>query len=71
MITDRQWAVMEPMVNQAKRHEGGQPPVLPDRMFFEALLSIARTGIPLKCAPGAGPPESRRYGTATKAAYRE
>ena len=52
MITDGLWAAMEPLVNQAKRHKGGQPPVLPDRMFFEAMLYIARTGIPLRDLPG-------------------
>src|SRR5918997_1083465 len=52
MITDGLWAAMEPLVNRAKRHKGGQPPVLPDRMFFEATLYIARTGIPLRDLPG-------------------
>ena len=52
MITDGLWAAMEPLVNQAKRHKGGQPPVLPDRMFFEALLYLARTGVPLRDLPG-------------------
>jgi transposase len=51
MIADDMWAAMEPLVNQAKRHKGGQPPVLPDRMSFEALLHIARTGIPLRDLP--------------------
>jgi transposase len=52
MITDGLWAAMEPLVHPAKRHKGGQPPVLPDRMCFEAVLSIARTGIPLRDLPG-------------------
>ena len=52
MITDGLWAAMEPLVNQAKKHKGGQPPVLPDRMFFEATLYLARTGIPLRDLPG-------------------
>src|ERR1700712_2269623 len=51
MITDGLWAAMEPLVNQAKRHKGGQPPVLPDRMFFEAVLYVARTGVPLRDLP--------------------
>jgi hypothetical protein len=29
MITDGLWEAMEPLVGQAKRHKGGQPPVLP------------------------------------------
>jgi len=52
MITDRPWAAMEPLVNRAKRHKGGQPPVLPDRMSFEAIFYIARTGILLRDLPG-------------------
>jgi transposase len=52
MITDDLWTAMEPLVQQAKRHKGGQPPVLPDRMFFEALLYLVRTGIPLRDLPG-------------------
>ena len=51
LITNEVWAVMEPLVAQAKRHRGGKPPVLPDRMFFEAVLYIARTGIPLRDLP--------------------
>jgi transposase len=51
MIRDDLWAAMEPLVSRAKRHKGGQPPVLPDRMFFEALLYIARTGEPLRDLP--------------------
>jgi transposase len=52
MITDGLWAAMEPLVDQAKRHKGGPPPVLPDRMFFDAVLYVARTGIPLRDLPG-------------------
>lgn len=52
LITDELWAAMEPLVNGARRHRGGQPPVLPDRMFLEALLYLARTGVPLRDLPG-------------------
>ena len=52
MITDELWAAMGPLVNRAKKHRGGQPPALPDRMFFEALLYLARTGVPLRDLPG-------------------
>src|SRR5215467_304203 len=51
MLTDDLWAAMEPHVRQAKRHRGGQTPVLPDRAFFEALLYLARTGIPWRDLP--------------------
>ena len=51
MITDDHWAAMEPLVEAAKRHKGGQPPLLPDRDFFEALLYVARTGIPWRDLP--------------------
>ena len=52
MLTDGLWAAMEPLVRQAKRHTGGQPPDLPDRDFFEALLYLARTGVPWRDLPG-------------------
>ena len=51
LITDELWAVMEPLVDQAKRHRGGPAPVLPDRLFFEAILYWARTGIPWRDLP--------------------
>jgi putative transposase len=51
LLTDDLWAAMEPHVRQAKRHKGGQPPALPDRMFFEALLYLARTSIPWRDLP--------------------
>ena len=52
MLTDDLWAAMEPLVQQAKRHKGGQRPALPDRQFFEALLYLARTGVPWRDLPG-------------------
>src|SRR5262245_2619675 len=52
MLTDDLWAVMEPLVRKAKTHKGGQPPVLPERLFFEAVLYLGRTGIPLRDLPG-------------------
>ena len=40
MLTDELWDAMEPLVRAAKTHKGGQPPVLPERMFFEAVLGF-------------------------------
>ena len=51
MITDELWAVLGPLVKQAKRYRCGQQPKLPDRSFFEALLYISRTGIPWRDLP--------------------
>ena len=51
-LLGRMQVFVEAWINQAKRHKGGQPPVLPDRMFFEATLYLARTGIPLRDLPG-------------------
>src|SRR5881398_561019 len=52
MLTDDLWAAMAPRVEEAKRHKGGQRPGLPDRAFFEALLYLARTGVPWRDLPG-------------------
>lgn len=51
MITDDIWAVMGPLVEQAKRHKGGKRPSTPDRLFFEAILYWARTGVPWRDLP--------------------
>src|SRR5947207_4188402 len=52
MLSDDLWAVMGPLVERAKRHTSGQPPRLADRMFFEAVLYWARTGVPWRDLPG-------------------
>src|SRR5215468_8504461 len=51
MITDDRWAALAPLVARAKRHRGGQPPAVPDRTFFEALLYLARTGVAWRDLP--------------------
>ena len=51
MLTDDLWAAMEPLVGRAKWYRGGQSPAVPDRHFFEALLYLARTGIPWRDLP--------------------
>jgi transposase len=50
-FTDELWAAFEPLVQQAKRNRQGPAPKLPDRDFFEALLYLARTGIPWRDLP--------------------
>lgn len=52
MLSDELWAVMGPLVKQAKRNTCGQSPQLPERLFFEAILYVARTGIPWRDMPG-------------------
>jgi putative transposase len=52
MITDPLWTALGPLVDRAKRHRSGQKPALPERMFFEALLYLARTGVPWRDLPG-------------------
>ena len=52
MLTDDLWAGLEPAVRQAKRNRQGPKPRLPDRDFFEALLYLARTGVPWRDLPG-------------------
>lgn len=52
LFTDELWSAFEPFVHRAKRHRSGQKPVVPDRLFFEALLYIARTSVPWRDLPG-------------------
>jgi putative transposase len=52
MITDALWADLGPAVERTKKNRGGQKPQLPDRLFFEALLYVARTGVPWRDLPG-------------------
>ncbi len=51
MITDDLWETLGPIVEQAKRYKCGQPPQLSERLFWEALLYWARTGIPWRDLP--------------------
>ncbi len=49
-ITDEIWEVFGPMVERCRSPYGPEPE-LPDRMFFEAVLHIARTGEPWRDLP--------------------
>ena len=51
VITDELWTILGPCVEQAKRYKCGQPPVLPERLFFEAVLYLGRTGVPWRDLP--------------------
>jgi transposase len=51
IITDEIWDVLGPMVELCGSPLGPEPE-LPDRMFFEAVLYRARTGIPWRDLPG-------------------
>jgi transposase len=50
VISDAVWAELEPVV-RALKHYAGSPPQLSDRMFIEAVLYQARTGIPWRDLP--------------------
>ncbi len=52
ILTDELWALLEPVVEQSRKYKCGATPKLSHRMFFEALLYIARTGIPWRDLPG-------------------
>jgi transposase len=51
LFTDELWAAFGAAVDRAKVNRCGQKPELPDRLFFEALLYLARTGIPWRDLP--------------------
>ena len=50
LLTDNAWEHIAPILALVK-HPAGSPPVLSDRMFIEAVLYVARTGIPWRDMP--------------------
>jgi putative transposase len=50
-FTDESWSVFGSHVTQVPGHRCGQKPKLSERLFFEALLYLARTGIPWRDLP--------------------
>lgn len=50
LITDEAWAEIEPILKSIKS-KAGSPPELSDRLFIEAVLYVARTGIPWRDMP--------------------
>lgn len=52
MLTDDLWAALAPLVERARRSKGRPAPRVPDRLFFEALLYVARTGVAWRDLPG-------------------
>ena len=51
LLTDDRWAILGPLVAAAKRHTCGAAPETSDRVFLEALLYWARTGVPWRDLP--------------------
>ena len=52
VITDPVWALLEPRLKPTGLNACGAKPRLPDRAFLEALLYLARTGVPWRDLPG-------------------
>lgn len=52
MVTDAQWNLLGPLVEQSKPNAAGTKPELSERLFLEALLYWARTGVPWRDLPG-------------------
>jgi len=50
LLTDEAWAEIAPIL-AAIKSRAGSPPVLSDRMFIAAVLSLARTGTPWRDQP--------------------
>ena len=50
LLTDEVWNQLSLILNEIKRKDGRRP-VISDRLFIEAILYIARTGIPYRDLP--------------------
>ncbi len=50
LLTDEAWAEIAPILATLKSR-AGRPPVLSDRLFIEAVLYRARTGLPWRDLP--------------------
>jgi putative transposase len=50
-ISDAAWKRLGPAAQQAKHSHAGAPPKVDDRLFLEALLYLARTGLPWRDLP--------------------
>ncbi len=50
LLTDEIWKTMQSVLNEIKS-KVGRPPVISDRLFIEAVLYVARTGIPWRDLP--------------------
>jgi transposase len=51
VLTNPIWNELEPRVRAAKRSSAGAPAELPDRLFLEAVLYRARTGVAWRDLP--------------------
>ena len=50
LLTDEAWAEIAPIL-ATLQSRAGSPPALSDRLFIEAVLSLARTGTPWRDLP--------------------
>ena len=50
LLTDEAWAELSPLLVPLKSR-AGSPPALHDRLVIEAVLSLARTGLPWRDLP--------------------
>ncbi|MFC7557185.1 IS5 family transposase [Pseudoroseomonas wenyumeiae] len=59
-LTDAEWAVLEPMMPQAKRN--GRHRTWPSRLVLEAIFFVLRSGCPWRMLPERFPPRQTVYG---------
>ena len=50
LLTDEVWKQLQSALDEVKRKDG-RPPTISDRAFIEAVLYVARTGIPWRDLP--------------------
>ncbi len=60
-LTDEEWAILEPLLEQPRRERRGKPRTVERREVLNAILYVLRTGCQWRALPHEYPPWSTAY----------
>jgi transposase len=60
-MTDREWAIIQPLLDPPARPHGGRPPKYPLRLLVDAIRYLVRAGCAWRLLPGDFPPWQTVY----------